>query len=186
MLKKRKIFIWFFTGLALFFYAVSWSVTQYGDMIWYIGIGLPWLSLFVGVALDFICSLMFNSDIFEKKYGAGYLYSGCTVLYVITSSLIAKSLYPFIPHLSACACFIAVVYIDGLYKELEDRRKKIKESADFLQSKLESIDKLAIQINESENEGYRNQLTELLLVQISEGYNTLSKISVVEEYEEDE
>lgn len=176
MLKKRKIFIWFFTGLALFFYAVSWSVTQYGHTIWYIGIGLPWLSLFVGVALDFICSLMFNSDIFEKKYGAGYLYSGCTVLYVIVSSLIAKSLYPFIPHLSACACFIAVVYIDGLYKELEDRRKKMEESADFLESKLDSIDKLIIQINESDNEKYRDRLTELLLVQTSESYRTLSKM----------
>ena len=75
--KERKIIILFFVGLALFFYAVSWSVNEYGKTAWYIGIGLPWLSLFSRILISLLCDFMFKIDSAFDKIGWGYSYAFC-------------------------------------------------------------------------------------------------------------
>ena len=164
----------FFVGLALFFYAVSWSVNEYGKTAWYIGIGLPWLSLFSRILISLLCDFMFKIDSAFDKIGWGYSYAFCSIIYVIVMSIIAKTVFPFIPHLAACACFIAEAYIEKLYATSDKREKEIKDSAEFLESKLESIDRIIIKINESGE--LRDRLTETLFTQTSESYRTLSKM----------
>lgn len=112
-MEKEKVLISrFLLCLALFFYAVSWFVDEYGKAAWYIGIGLPWLSLIFCIAITLVCEFVFKIDSAFDKIGWGFFYAICSLVYLIVMLIVAKTVLPFVPHLAACGCFIADIYIE--------------------------------------------------------------------------
>ena len=88
---------------ALFFYVLCWFSHQQTDVLHYIGIALPWLSLLTGIAVH----LFINSK--EDNTGTYWAYSYIilTVAYVVAVSLMSGSIWHQVPHLATCVTFIA-------------------------------------------------------------------------------
>lgn len=103
----------FFAFISLFFYVMCWFTDQPTETLYYIGISLPWLSLILSILVGFIC------DIKNEKYFAawGYIYAITTIIYVIVVSIMSGSIWHQLPHLAACACFIAYFTIEQQYKQ---------------------------------------------------------------------
>ena len=88
---------------ALFFYVLCWFAHQPTKFLWFIGIGLPWLSLVLSILIAYICKVKDN-NYFSVS---GYVYAIATIAYVVALSLFSGSIYYQLPHLAACVCFIA-------------------------------------------------------------------------------
>lgn len=108
--------------MALLFYAVSWTVNEYGEAAWYIGVGLPWLSLFVAIITRFVSDFVFHIDF--SKYGWGYFYAFSAIVYVVVMSVYARTIIPFIPHLAACVSFLSATFIDLSYSDFKKKDKE--------------------------------------------------------------
>lgn len=100
---------------ALFFYVLCWFTHQPTKLLWYIGIGLPWLSLILSIPIAYICKVKDNNYF----SASGYVYAIATTAYVVAVSLLSGSIYHQLPHLAACVCFIA-------YFALEQQCKREK------------------------------------------------------------
>ena len=100
---------------ALFFYVLCWFTHQPTKLLWYIGIGLPWLSLILSIAVHFFVT----SDKDHTGTYWAYTYVIATIAYVVAVSLLSGSIYHQLPHLAACVCFIA-------YFAFEQQSKRVK------------------------------------------------------------
>lgn len=98
---------------ALFFYVLCWFTHQPTKLLWYIGIGLPWLSLILSIAVHFFVT----SDKDHTGTYWAYTYAIATTAYVVAVSMLSGSIYHQLPHLAACVCFIA-------YFALEQQSKR--------------------------------------------------------------
>lgn len=153
---------------AFFFYAISWTVNDYGKVAWYIGISLPWLSLLIGLLVSFLRDMVYNIEI-DSISGWGYFYFIISIVYFVFMSIYTSSVLPFIPHLSACLCFIFSVFIGLIFKHIENQTKNINNSVNTLENKLEIIDRNVLQI-----EGRVKQ--NLLIAHIVECFRELDNI----------
>lgn len=95
---------------AVFFYALCWFANSQDDVIWGIGISLPWLSLILCIPL-----ILFTEKDEAAKYWT-YMYIVLAVAYAVVVSIMQKSVWQVVPHLAACVSFIAYVYIDSSNK----------------------------------------------------------------------
>ena len=100
---------------ALFFYVLCWFTHQPTKLLWYIGIGLPWLSLILSIAVHFFVT---SGKDHTGTYWA-YTYAIATIAYVVIVSMLSGSIYHQLPHLAACVCFIS-------YFGLEQQCKRVK------------------------------------------------------------
>lgn len=98
---------------SVFFYILCWFTDQPTRELHYVGIGLPWLSLFAAIPVGYLCKVK-DGHYFETW---GYVYAVATVIYVVVVSLISGYLLPQLPHLAACVAFIT-------YFSLETANKK--------------------------------------------------------------
>lgn len=105
----------FLAVAALFFYTLCWFIHQPSELIWYVGVGLPWISLLIGLPLSFA---------FNKELSWTYCYIAATLFYVIFVSVKTFSLYTQIPYFAACTTFIASVYYERLQNKYEEENKK--------------------------------------------------------------
>ena len=100
---------------ALFFYVLCWFTHQPTKLLWYIGMGLPWLSLIMSIPIAYLCKVKDN-NYFNTS---GYAYVIATIAYVVAVSMLSGSICHQLPHLAACVCFIA-------YFALEQQCKRVK------------------------------------------------------------
>lgn len=100
---------------ALLFYALCWFAHQPSELLWYVGVGLPWLSLLIGLPLSFALG---------KKISWAYCYVTTTLFYVIFVSFKTFNLYMQIPYLATCVTFIASTYFDRLQNKYDEENSK--------------------------------------------------------------
>ena len=99
----NKIVIRFVLAAAIFFYIVCWLVDQPTKVWWYIGVAIPWLSLFVTIPI----TLIFKVKEEDSYFTWGCIYVVSTILYVAAMSFVSGSFLLQLPYLSACVSFIA-------------------------------------------------------------------------------
>lgn len=98
---------------ALFFYALCWFTHQQTGALHYLGIALPWLSLLLSIPIAYFCKAK-DGNYFTTW---GYVYATATVLYVVAVSLMSGSIWHQLPHLAACALFIAYFSLERHSKQ---------------------------------------------------------------------
>ena len=108
-----KIAIRLLAFSAIFFYTLCWFSHQPTKLLWYIGVGLPWLSLIVSIPL----SMLQKSEKDNVGLYWAYIYTVMTAGYVVILSLTGNPIYYQLPHLTTCICFIS-------YFALERKAKK--------------------------------------------------------------
>ena len=108
-----KLIIKILAIVSLFLYALCWFTNQPTPTLHYIGIALPWLSLFISIPVSYLCKVN------DKKHFAvyGYTYAISTFLYFIVLYVISGSVWHQLPHLAACICFIGYFTIEHQTKE---------------------------------------------------------------------
>lgn len=137
---------------------------------------MPWLSLLVGIPVMLVSDSVFKKHL-TSKISWGYLYAFCTIVYVIVMTIITKTIFPFIPHLAACVCFIASTYIDLIHKDIKKETKYKEETIAFLENKLESIERLVIQTEETKDDKTKKKLLDLIYDQAADSFRTLEKFT---------
>ncbi len=147
----KKVIIQSIGISSIFFYAVCWFVDQPTHTIWYIGIGLPWLSLLISILLSFAMN---------KDLSWAYCYFVSTLFFVCFASIIKSELLSQIPYLAACVCVIAYVFISNIvekYRINKDKLDKLHE-----QNEIQKYHVLSLK---SELADIKNNITELLIDQ---------------------
>lgn len=92
--------IWGIAAVA--FYILCWLNGEENNIIWYLGIALPWLSLIVSVPVMFIAGTKNHK---EGKVMA-ITYALFTAAYVLTVSFMRHSIVSQLPHAACCVCLI--------------------------------------------------------------------------------
>ena len=84
--------------LVVFFYAICWITDQPTKTIWWLGVVLPWLSVFASIPVTII------GHIEEKDNWRiwCYVYAVATLLYIIVVLPMSGSILNLIPHLGCC------------------------------------------------------------------------------------
>lgn len=93
---------------ALFFYALCWFVDSPSKTVRYLGMALPWLSLFLSIPIAYLCKV--KDDNYFSAWG--YVYAVSTLIYIIVVSFMSGSIWQQLPHLAACVSFIAYFSLD--------------------------------------------------------------------------
>ena len=98
---------------ALIFYVLCWFSHQQTDVLHYIGISLPWLSLLAGIAVHIFTKTK------EDNTGTYWAYSYIilTVAYVVAVSLMSGSIWHQVPHMATCVTFLAYFALERLEKK---------------------------------------------------------------------
>lgn len=108
-----------FVGLAAFyFYVLCWFVEQPYQWLKYIGISLPWLSLFLSLPLGFI----WKNGIISW----GISYAVWTLFYVVVTIMYSGNVIVQTPYLACCVCFIASVYISKNESKLNETTEEYR------------------------------------------------------------
>ncbi len=95
-----------FIGLAaIYFYVLCWFAEQPEKWIWYIGVGLPWLSLIATLPIYFV----FKTDVKNEGKIWGTVYVVMCIAYTVATSIMTDSVIHQTPYLACCVCFISLV-----------------------------------------------------------------------------
>lgn len=98
---------------AVFFYILCWFTHQPTEMIHYLGVSLPWLSL--------LCSIPIHLIVKSKTDNSGtywaYTYIITTIVYAVIVSLMSGSIFQQVPHLATCVTFVAYFKLEMVLKE---------------------------------------------------------------------
>lgn len=95
-----------FAIIALFvFYVATWLTDQPTKFLWYIGIALPWLSLFAAIPITIL------GHVEEKDNWKiwCYVYALATSLYLIVVPILGGKFLHLLPHLGCCIFAILAV-----------------------------------------------------------------------------
>ena len=92
---------------ALVLYILTWFMPQPTKTLWYIGVALPWLSVFAAIPISFL------TDIEEKDNWKiwCYLYALATLLYIIVVLTFGGKPLHLLPHLGCCITSILSIRI---------------------------------------------------------------------------
>ncbi len=102
----------FVAVVAVILYTLCWFTHQPTSTLYWLGIFLPWLSLFLSIPISYVCKVK-EGEYFKTW---GWVYAISTLLYITVVSMMSGSVLHQLPHLGACVCFIA-------YFSLEHRAK---------------------------------------------------------------
>lgn len=121
-MKKMVNITKFLSIAALFFYVLCWFTHQDSKVVWYIGIGLPWLSLIASIPINIL------RKSHEDKSGVhwAYTYVVMTVAYFLVISIMEGSVWHQLTHIAACVCFISCFELESYEKKEEELKKKIR------------------------------------------------------------
>lgn len=93
--------------IVLFCYLLCWLTDQPTKALWYIGVALPWLSVFAAIPISFL------TDIEEKDNWKiwCYLYALATLLYIIVVLMFGGKPLHLLPHLGCCITSVLTIRI---------------------------------------------------------------------------
>lgn len=86
-------------------YILCWLADQPTKALWYIGVALPWLSVFAAIPVSIF------TDIKEKDNWKiwAYIYALGTLLYIIVVPYIGGRILNVMPHLGCCVFAITAI-----------------------------------------------------------------------------
>ena len=92
-------------SLVIGLYIFCWLTDQPTKALWYIGVALPWLSVFAAIPISIL------TDIEEKDNWKiwCYLYALATLLYIIVVPSVGGRILNVLPHLGCCISAILAV-----------------------------------------------------------------------------
>ncbi len=92
-------------SLVIGLYIFCWLTDQPTKALWYIGVALPWLSVFAAIPISIL------TDIEEKDNWKiwCYLYALATLLYIIVVPSVGGRILNVLPHLGCCIFAILAV-----------------------------------------------------------------------------
>ena len=92
-------------SLVIGLYIFCWLTDQPTKALWYIGVALPWLSVFAAIPISIL------TDIEEKDNWKiwCYLYALATLLYIIVVPSVGVRILNVLPHLGCCIFAILAV-----------------------------------------------------------------------------
>jgi peptidoglycan/LPS O-acetylase OafA/YrhL len=94
-----------FIGLAaIYFYVLCWFVEQPEKWIWYIGVGLPWLSLIATIIIYFL----FRPNVKDEDKFWGTVYVVMCIVYITATSIMTGDVMHQTPYLACCASLISL------------------------------------------------------------------------------
>lgn len=93
---------------ALLFYVLCWLTDQPTKLLWWLGVALPWLSIFLAIPITVL------GHIEEKDNWKiwCYVYIVTTLIYIVVVQAIGGLFLQILPHLLCCASGVAYMVLN--------------------------------------------------------------------------
>ena len=92
----------------LLFYILCWLTDQPTKLLWWLGVALPWLSIFLAIPITIL-------DHIEEKDNWKiwcYIYAVATLFYIVVVQAIGGLFLQILPHLLCCAFGVAYLVLN--------------------------------------------------------------------------
>ena len=97
--------------VALLFYILCWLTDQSTKLLWWLGVALPWLSIFLSIPI----SVFGHIDEKDNWRIWCYVYAVATLLYIGIVQAIGGLFLHLLPHILCCASAIAYLVLNKKY-----------------------------------------------------------------------